>query len=745
MSCGCNDACNSSNELTIPTGTAGRNGLFGGWSQEYGFDTGTAVSPPTNKIRLNNATPASVTEIYVNDTNIDGVDTDAFLDAFVNGSNYGLIKLFKQHESNIFWMGEITNVVDNGSYHTLTVTHTISNSTFAADDNIVLSFTANGDPPDVYFVRTYAQLETLIAGSNLIPGATYVLSDYETEHQITGTATLNINSTGYVTKVEQLQLTAKSTTEFFHEAKSLNYPKDNILYDFTLNTVLSQARKGLIYWRKDNDKDIEAWYDTRNHIVARYSLNLVPITWSSGTIDRGQIVYQGSMLKTSIKDAAVVTASNNPLIEDVSQLMDEVATNNDITFSFDIGTSTTISPDVATITYRESITTTATNSIKLGYGVDDVLIDTCTNVTLEEGVTAFSIMNSNDVKIGADSARGVINSCDGAIIGKESTDIHLRSSTNINFKSQASEVIMRGVEGFTGGYKVSKLLVHNSDENTVGDSTSSVMLVRKSDQNTIGTDCSGITFGNARGNALNQKCQDIEIYMGKSNRFGQYCSSISFLGETATGVLAGTYSNYASMSYNTFGSGCSNITFDTLGGRGNTFGDECKNLAFTTVGQGWRLIGCDFCRGIQNKTFQTIIHSVSFVVPDQITTTITTDDWYAQILKNHTSATNETATSGGVQGTQNDNFVAGHNKNGGTMPAFQVTGAGSAALQSAAGNITEAQTKLVHINSRAFMWTVEGYPLSMTLQNYAAKQTDPTASFYVSPTAPPFGYEDLYP
>jgi len=116
---------------------------------------------------------------------------------------------------------------------------------------------------------TYTEIAALIASSSLVPGEAYVITDYETEHQITGTTTLNVSSTGYVTKVEQLQLIAKSTTEFFHEAKSLNHPKDNILYDFTLNTVLSQDRKGLIYWRKDNDNDIEAWYDTRNQVGAR--------------------------------------------------------------------------------------------------------------------------------------------------------------------------------------------------------------------------------------------------------------------------------------------------------------------------------------------------------------------------------------------------------------------------------------------------------------------------------------------
>lgn len=139
-----NDNCSCTEQVTIPSGSDGDDGLFGGFSQKFTFSTSTASNPSANTIRLNNATPASVTTIYVSDTNSDGVDVDAYLDSFSNSSSYGLIKLFSEYDSTKFWMGTITGVTDNGTYHTLTVTHIISNSTFSNTSKVVVSFTPKG-------------------------------------------------------------------------------------------------------------------------------------------------------------------------------------------------------------------------------------------------------------------------------------------------------------------------------------------------------------------------------------------------------------------------------------------------------------------------------------------------------------------------------------------------------------------------------------------------------------------------
>lgn len=147
MACNCTTnpcGCDSGISLPYLTGAAGNDGLFGGYSAEWKFDATTSTGPASTYLRFNNATLASVTEIYINDTNIDSVDHDLFLDSFDNSSVYGLVRIWKQHDSDTFWMGEITGVTDNGSDHTLTVTYTLANGTFTAEDNVVVSFAPKG-------------------------------------------------------------------------------------------------------------------------------------------------------------------------------------------------------------------------------------------------------------------------------------------------------------------------------------------------------------------------------------------------------------------------------------------------------------------------------------------------------------------------------------------------------------------------------------------------------------------------
>lgn len=147
-------ACNCDNSTVLPvgpTGATGAQGLFGGFSGEWLFSTSTAITPASTFLRLNNATPASVTEIYVSDTNAGSIDYDAFLDSLSNNSKYGYIRIFKKTDSTKFCTYKVTGVTDNGADHTLTVVHISSNSTFAASDPVVLTFSPTGGGVVVLF------------------------------------------------------------------------------------------------------------------------------------------------------------------------------------------------------------------------------------------------------------------------------------------------------------------------------------------------------------------------------------------------------------------------------------------------------------------------------------------------------------------------------------------------------------------------------------------------------------------
>ena len=134
-------SCNNCNDITLFSGNPGTDGIYGGQSSKWKFDAVAGIAPAISYIRFNVGVPASVTTIYINETNFDSTDMSAFLASFNATGDYGLIRLFKEFDANTFWIGTITNIVDAGTYKTLTVTHTQSNGTFSADDAIVVSFT----------------------------------------------------------------------------------------------------------------------------------------------------------------------------------------------------------------------------------------------------------------------------------------------------------------------------------------------------------------------------------------------------------------------------------------------------------------------------------------------------------------------------------------------------------------------------------------------------------------------------
>ncbi len=144
---GCNDGCfDESIQLTQgPAGAAGSDGLYGGWALEWDFDSSTANTTGSGEVRFNNATLSSVTHIFINDTNSDSVDASSFL-ASVGTTPFGRIKVFKESDSSVFWLGTIT-AADSTSVpaeYDLTVTHVVSNGTFTDADDVVVVLMPQG-------------------------------------------------------------------------------------------------------------------------------------------------------------------------------------------------------------------------------------------------------------------------------------------------------------------------------------------------------------------------------------------------------------------------------------------------------------------------------------------------------------------------------------------------------------------------------------------------------------------------
>lgn len=159
-----NNDCTDTSQITIPngaTGAAGTNGtngadgadgsdgIFGGFSGAWLFNSTTSSGPATTTLRFNDTVLANVTKLYVHNNNSASTDFSAFLAATANTSSgnnhYGLIRVFKETDSNTFFYGKVTASVVNGSTREITVTHIQSNGTFSNTNSVVVSFTPSGE------------------------------------------------------------------------------------------------------------------------------------------------------------------------------------------------------------------------------------------------------------------------------------------------------------------------------------------------------------------------------------------------------------------------------------------------------------------------------------------------------------------------------------------------------------------------------------------------------------------------
>ena len=88
---------------------------FGIWK----YRTEIAAPPASGQVRFNNADPSIATEMYIHETNQNGVDMGNFFDLVVAGS---ILYLQDRRDSDNFFIIEVTTNTDSGVYRTIVMT-----------------------------------------------------------------------------------------------------------------------------------------------------------------------------------------------------------------------------------------------------------------------------------------------------------------------------------------------------------------------------------------------------------------------------------------------------------------------------------------------------------------------------------------------------------------------------------------------------------------------------------------------
>ena len=123
----------------------------GGDSAMFQYSTTTAdADPGAGFFRLNNATIASATEMYIDDLEYNGTDVSAWVqswdDVTGNDTNRGRIRISKANTLDTWMVFKVTgSITDASGYTKVTLVHIDSAGTFANEDKVFISFVASGE------------------------------------------------------------------------------------------------------------------------------------------------------------------------------------------------------------------------------------------------------------------------------------------------------------------------------------------------------------------------------------------------------------------------------------------------------------------------------------------------------------------------------------------------------------------------------------------------------------------------
>ena len=156
---------------------------------------------------------------------------------------------------------------------------------------------------------TYEGLTDLIDANLLSVGNKYLITDYQTVHEIPNSGTWdeqgqimssNAINTG---QVEPLLVTALTTNRLMNECYSTLFPQDIIYYDIQNNqTMVQGCTKGYIYRRIDTLKQNDIGFDYRNVKFRRYQMNVTTEHATGNTnYTKGAVVKKTGTVEVYIK------------------------------------------------------------------------------------------------------------------------------------------------------------------------------------------------------------------------------------------------------------------------------------------------------------------------------------------------------------------------------------------------------------------------------------------------------------
>lgn len=139
--------------VTGPTGPTGVTGATGPTGSTAGLrlaydDTTSAADPGAGEFRLNHATPASATELYIDNADAGAATISGIVDRWDDSTNTvrGTLRAQKENNPAIWAEWSVTgSVVDSTGYRTVTLSNGAGSGAFTLADVFAFSFSRAGD------------------------------------------------------------------------------------------------------------------------------------------------------------------------------------------------------------------------------------------------------------------------------------------------------------------------------------------------------------------------------------------------------------------------------------------------------------------------------------------------------------------------------------------------------------------------------------------------------------------------
>lgn len=298
--------------LVIEKGDKGDTGATGPTgSTAFNFDsTTTDADPGSGDLRLNNATPASATEAYIDTNNRGGTDVSAWLDTFDDlgvSAGRGQLHIFDAAApTTVFRIYNVTgSVVDGTGYRKVTIAHVAGAGSFTNGNELLVAFFARGnsgagDLTSANNLSDVADAATAFAtikqaASAIVTGVVELATDAET---ITGTDTGRATTPANIAAV----LTSAAVKQGKH---TVWIPASAMIPRTTNGAAPGTAEMAT---NKNMFKTLD--FDTTTQEFAQFEIAM-PKSWNEGTVTFQPVLSHASGSGNVVFGLAAVARSDD--------------------------------------------------------------------------------------------------------------------------------------------------------------------------------------------------------------------------------------------------------------------------------------------------------------------------------------------------------------------------------------------------------------------------------------------------